>query len=226
MTFAVFSLLMFVALISLEVKGEQVQGQGGAFFFLPASQEDGRCKCVCPKLSILNADLDLAQPNRQVYVQSDARPADCKCENLVLEQLRNEETSLVPNWESLQLKEKFCPRCTCRYETRNTGIIKIVVILIVWVIFVLSLYMAFLLLLDPWLKRNRPSSVLYHEQQDDIARRNSASPSEQVNMVAMSSAAHSSGSSVFHRVGHQQSKWQRKVQEQRRNIYDRRTILN
>ena len=32
--------------------------------------------------------------------------------------------------------------------------------------------------------------------------------------------------SVLHRVGHQQSKWQKQVQEQRRNIYDKRTILN
>jgi hypothetical protein len=34
------------------------------------------------------------------------------------------------------------------------------------------------------------------------------------------------GRSVFDRVGHQQSKWQRNVQQQRRNIYDRRTMLN
>jgi hypothetical protein len=34
------------------------------------------------------------------------------------------------------------------------------------------------------------------------------------------------GHSVFDRVGHQQSKWQRNVQQQRRNIYDRRTMLN
>jgi hypothetical protein len=34
------------------------------------------------------------------------------------------------------------------------------------------------------------------------------------------------GRSVLDRVGHQQSKWQRQVQQQRRNIYDRRTMLN
>ncbi len=31
---------------------------------------------------------------------------------------------------------------------------------------------------------------------------------------------------VLHRVGHQQSKWQKTVQEQRRHIYDKRTMLN
>lgn len=33
-------------------------------------------------------------------------------------------------------------------------------------------------------------------------------------------------SGVLNRVGHQQSKWKRQVQEQRRNIYDRHTMLN
>ena len=36
----------------------------------------------------------------------------------------------------------------------------------------------------------------------------------------------SGGGGVLHRVGNQQSKWQKTVMEQRRNIYDRRTILN
>lgn len=34
------------------------------------------------------------------------------------------------------------------------------------------------------------------------------------------------GNSMFHRVGAQQSKWHRTVQEQRRNIYDRHSMLN
>ena len=35
-----------------------------------------------------------------------------------------------------------------------------------------------------------------------------------------------SGTGVLNRVGHQQDKWKRQVQEQRRHIYDRHTILN
>lgn len=31
---------------------------------------------------------------------------------------------------------------------------------------------------------------------------------------------------VLNRVGHQQDKWKRQVKEQRRNIYDRHTMLN
>lgn len=33
-------------------------------------------------------------------------------------------------------------------------------------------------------------------------------------------------SNVLNRVGHQQDKWKRQVREQRRNIYDRHTMLN
>ena len=41
-----------------------------------------------------------------------------------------------------------------------------------------------------------------------------------------SSSEAGGGGGVLHRVGNQQSKWQKTVMEQRRNIYDRRTILN
>ena len=53
----------------------------------------------------------------------------------------------------------------------------------------------------------------------------------QVNMVTLRPSASDGesgggGGGVLHRVGNQQSKWQKTVMEQRRNIYDRRTILN
>lgn len=34
------------------------------------------------------------------------------------------------------------------------------------------------------------------------------------------------GSNVLNRVGHQQDKWKKQVKEQRKNIYDRHTMLN
>ena len=45
-------------------------------------------------------------------------------------------------------------------------------------------------------------------------------------MVTLRPSSEVGGGGVLHRVGNQQSKWQRTVMEQRRNIYDRRTILN
>ena len=44
-------------------------------------------------------------------------------------------------------------------------------------------------------------------------------------MVTLRPSSEAAGG-VLHRVGNQQSKWQKTVMEQRRNIYDRRTILN
>lgn len=40
------------------------------------------------------------------------------------------------------------------------------------------------------------------------------------------SASRPGGSGVLNRVSHTQDKWKRQVQEQRRHIYDRHTILN
>lgn len=45
-------------------------------------------------------------------------------------------------------------------------------------------------------------------------------------ILASGSGGGGTPSGVLNRVGHQQSKWKRQVQEQRRNIYDRHTMLN
>lgn len=46
--------------------------------------------------------------------------------------------------------------------------------------------------------------------------------------AAPGTSSHQMGvrSNVLNRVGHQQDKWKRQVREQRRNIYDRHTMLN
>jgi hypothetical protein len=59
---------------------------------------------------------------------------------------------------------QFCPRCACKYETRKTGTIKVVVILVIVVIVSISVYGLFLACLDPWLKRQKN---LYSEQSNE-----------------------------------------------------------
>lgn len=52
---------------------------------------------------------------------------------------------------------------------------------------------------------------------------------ESTNAIDMSSAPSNQMGvrvNVLNRVGHQQDKWKRQVREQRRNIYDRHTMLN
>jgi len=54
-----------------------------------------------------------------------------------------------------------------------------------------------------------------------------ASAASSSTVLATSAGPSSSAAGgVLNRVGHQQSKWKRQVQEQRRNIYDRHTMLN
>ncbi|CAG5081887.1 Similar to CG1161: Uncharacterized protein CG1161 (Drosophila melanogaster) [Cotesia congregata] len=116
----------------------------------------------------------------------------------------------------------FCPRCECKYENRNTTIIKIVVIIVIWVISLLVIYMLFLICLEPLLnkrlrKSNSGGGYEEHTNEDDETIASNA---------AGTSHAMGVRGNVLNRVGHQQDKWKRQVREQRRNIYDRHTMLN
>lgn len=69
--------------------------------------------------------------------------------------------------EDLKGKEQeFCPRCECKYENRNTTIIKVVVIIVIWVISLLVIYMAFLIILDPLLNKRVKGSYQEHTNEE------------------------------------------------------------
>jgi hypothetical protein len=61
-------------------------------------------------------------------------------------------------------EQEFCPRCECKYENRNTTVIKVVVIIVIWIISLLCIYMLFLMCLDPLL--NKRAKANYQEQID------------------------------------------------------------
>lgn len=69
--------------------------------------------------------------------------------------------------------------------------------------------------------------VLYFLMQDDTTLPNTANNSIDLGTTSYTSN-HQMGVrvNVLNRVGHQQDKWKRQVREQRRNIYDRHTMLN
>lgn len=82
--------------------------------------------------------------------------------------------------------------------------------------------MLFLICLEPLLnKRIRKTAggtgYLEHTNEDDDGNLSTAPGT--VNPMAVRQ-------NVLNRVGHQQDKWKRQVREQRRNIYDRHTMLN
>lgn len=178
---------------------------------------------------------DEHRSSRSIYINSEVEPKDCDCPHVVLPHL---------NLTSVQA-ESFCPRCKCKFETRSLTTIKVVVILVLWVISILFIYMCFLSCLDPVLNRKgyAPSGLMrgagYREQRDEdnqVLEDRSSNVSSSARGRWDDSGPGGSGQpgsgasevpeNVIHRLGHQQTKWKRQVQEQRRNIYDRHNMLN
>ncbi|XP_046415149.1 uncharacterized protein CG1161 [Neodiprion virginianus] len=173
------------------------------------SYDDKRCKCICPSLSsVLNTSQ--SSPERLNIIASVA-PSKCNCDGVILPHLGNQ----------IKGKEQiFCPRCDCKYENRNTTIIKIVVIIVIWVISLLVIYMLFLICLDPLLNKRIHKGAASGSYQEHT--------NEEDDSTISPGTSHAMGvrGNVLNRVGHQQDKWKRQVREQRRNIYDRHTMLN
>ena len=112
---------------------------------------DFRCKCICPSPhavikpneTVVKSNDD--KPDRSVYI-GNVHPHECNCDGVVLPQLTSD----------VQGKAKeFCPRCECKYESRNITTIRWVVTLIIGCIVCLVIYMGFLMLLDPLLHKGK-----------------------------------------------------------------------
>lgn len=202
--------------------------------------EDVRCKCVCPLPGVVTNGSD--NTNRKLYIGTMVQPNRCNCDGVVLPQLG----------PTMQGKAKeFCPRCECKYESRNTSTIRWVVIFIIGIISFLVVYMGFLMLLDPLIHKcklivnsncisNFDSSFVagqrssYEEHineevsldeqianDSDGTRRRATTP-----IQSPSSFGGPPPKNVLNRVGLQQNKWKKQVQEQRENIYDKHKMLN
>lgn len=160
------------------------------------SFEDARCKCVCPKVK---KDENSTLNDKTVFISSNADPANCNCAFVV--------------------KQSFCSMCECKYENRNTTTIKVVVIIIICVTSLLLVYMSFLLCLDPLIAR-RPGAYQEHMDEDDQTV--SQVPQFESGMRPRLGRQ----KSVINYVSDEQKRWKSTVQEQRRNIYDKHTMLN
>lgn len=119
---------------------------GAIVFLLPGpiecQYEDVRCKCVCPVPTVVVNDSRTT--NRKLYI-GNVMPNECNCDYVVLPQLE-------PN---IQNKAKeFCPLCECKYESRNTSVIRFFVICILGLVSFLTVYMFFLMILEPWMYKS------------------------------------------------------------------------
>lgn len=160
------------------------------------SFEDARCKCVCPKFK---KDSNSTLVEKTVYISANADPNNCNCGFVV--------------------NQPFCSMCECKYENRNTTTIKVVVIIIICVTSLLLVYMSFLLCLDPLIAR-RPGSYQEHMDEDD------QTVSQVPQFDGGTRPRTTRQKSVINYVSNEQKRWKSTVQEQRRNIYDKHTMLN
>ncbi|RWS04369.1 transmembrane protein 9-like protein [Dinothrombium tinctorium] len=183
-----------------------------------AQYEDARCKCICPSPSVVSNTSEEYQ--RKLYIDN-VSPQDCNCDGIVLPQMTQE------------IKDKakeFCPRCECKYESRRTNTIKWVVIFIVGIIAFLVVYMCFLMLLEPFLHKGHRSAYQEQINEELSLEEQTASGSINSSRKRILSAAEiivaTPQNNVLNRVNQQQNKWKKQVQEQRKNIYDRHTMLN
>ncbi|VVC40237.1 TMEM9 [Cinara cedri] len=169
------------------------------------SYEDARCKCVC---TIVNG----TEMYNKLYIANVLPSNDCN------------GVSLPVIGEVNNTKKELCPRCTCTYESRNTTTMKVVVLIVLCVISILVTYMLFLLCLEPMIRKRKlvGTYVEHTNEEDDLPH--AVSLDTRGGSDPMISVA--SNSNVLNRFGHQQNKWKKQVKEQRKNIYDRHTILN
>lgn len=166
-----------------------------------ASFEDTRCKCVCDKT------WDASGKKTRAVFTNTTRSEYCDCEHVV-----HPISPLIP-----------CSRCLCKTETRNTTTIKVVVIFIICVVLMLFVYMLFLLCLDPIIQRRPASSYQQHtNEEEDLSSDRSASSSVPV----LGATADARQRSLINIVQKEQKKWKGTVVEQRKNIYDRHSMLN
>ncbi|KAJ8257193.1 hypothetical protein GJAV_G00182930 [Gymnothorax javanicus] len=157
------------------------------------SFEDVRCKCICPPYRNISGHIY----NRNVSQK------DCNCLHVV-------EPMPVPGHDV----EAYCLLCECKYEERSSNTIKVTIIIYLSVVGSLLLYMLFLLLVDPLIRKHDPyTQPLQNEEDTEDVR----SPAE---------GAAGRANTVLERVEGAQQRWKRQVQEQRKTVFDRHKMLS
>uniref|UniRef100_A0A3Q4AV93 Uncharacterized protein n=1 Tax=Mola mola TaxID=94237 RepID=A0A3Q4AV93_MOLML len=163
------------------------------FLCLLANFEDVRCKCICPPYRNISGNIY----NRNVSQK------DCNCLHVV-------EPMPVPGGDV----EAYCLLCECKYEERSTNTIKVTIIIYLSVVGALLLYMLFLLLVDPLIRKHDPYAQPLHNEED----------SEEMRPPVVSGPAR--GNTVLERVEGAQQRWKKQVQEQRKTVFDRHKMLS
>lgn len=162
-------------------------------FVQAKSFEDVRCKCICPPYRNISGHIY----NRNVSQK------DCNCLHVV-------EPMPVPGHDV----EAYCLLCECKYEERSSNTIKVTIIIYLSVVGALLLYMLFLLLVDPLIRKHDPYTQPLHNEEDSEEMRPQVDNSQ------------GRGNTVLERVEGAQQRWKKQVQEQRKTVFDRHKMLS
>ncbi|XP_038018329.1 proton-transporting V-type ATPase complex assembly regulator TMEM9 isoform X1 [Motacilla alba alba] len=191
------------------------------------SSEDIRCKCICPPYRNISG---------HIY-NKNVSQKDCNCLHVV-------EPMPVPGNDV----EAYCLLCECKYEERSTTTIKVIIIIYLSVVGALLLYMAFLVLVDPLIRKPDPYTQPLHNEEDSEVRGQGdretvtrLSPlihrgtsiaalgtltQDAHSLAAVPSLAGARANTVLERVEGAQQRWKRQVQEQRKTVFDRHKMLS
>ncbi|XP_060913232.1 transmembrane protein 9 [Labrus mixtus] len=153
--------------------------------------EDVRCKCICPPYRNITGHIY----NRNVSQK------DCNCLHVV-------EPMPVPGHDV----EAYCLLCECKYEERSSNTIKVTIIIYLSVVGALLLYMLFLLLVDPLIRKHDPYTQPLHNEEDAEEMRPQVDGAK--------------ANTVLERVEGAQQRWKKQVQEQRKTVFDRHKMLS
>ncbi|KAK0140237.1 Transmembrane protein 9B [Merluccius polli] len=178
------------------------------------NSEDIRCKCICP-------------PYKDFEGQIYKKNVSLKDWYVVL---LNVSTLLAGQTNCLHVVapmpvdgkdvEAYCLRCECKYEERSSGTIKFTIIMYLSILGLLLLYMVYLTLLEPMLKRRLFGHSQLIQNDDDVGDQQPFANAHNV-----LSRSHSRPN-VLNKVEHAQQRWRRQVQEQRKSVFDRHVVLS
>ncbi|XP_028372781.1 transmembrane protein 9B isoform X1 [Phyllostomus discolor] len=108
---------------------------------------DVRCKCICPPYKDIPGHIY----NRNISQK------DCDCLHVV-ELMSVREPDI----------EAYCLRCECKYEERSSVTIKVTIIIYLSILGLLLLYMVYLTLVEPILKRRLFGHSQLIQSDDDV----------------------------------------------------------
>ncbi|XP_051680478.2 transmembrane protein 9B isoform X3 [Oryctolagus cuniculus] len=161
--------------------------------------EDVRCKCICPPYK---------ENSGHIYNKNISQK-DCDCLHVV---------------EPMPVRgpdvEAYCLRCECKYEERSSVTIKVTIIIYLSILGLLLLYMVYLTLVEPILKRRLFGHSQLIQSDDDVGDHQPFANAHDVLARSRSRA------NVLNKVEYAQQRWKLQVQEQRKSVFDRHVVLS